>query len=88
MRGKGKVVPSRAYLEDVHWLLGVAAKLTSDTGRAHGAADAIAWARREMTRLQRQVVYLETDRAALLRKVNELVREKSKWLQFEGTYKK
>jgi hypothetical protein len=78
MRGKGKVVPSRVYLEDIHWLLGIAAKLTSDTGRTHGAADAIAWVRRELIRLQQQVMYLEVDRAAMLRKVNELVREKAK----------
>jgi hypothetical protein len=75
MRGEGKVVPSRVYLEDVHWLLGVAAKLTSDTGKKHGAADAISWARRELERLQQQVMYLEVDRSSLLRKVNEMVRE-------------
>jgi len=75
MRGVEPVVTTRIYLSDVHWLSGVSAKLSADSGRKHGSADAIQWTRREVERLQQQVAYLEIDRASMLHKVNEMARK-------------
>jgi len=75
MRGVEKVVTTRTYHSDVHWLSGVAAKLSANSGRKYGAADAIRWGREEIERLQQQVSYIEIDRASMLRKVNEMSRK-------------
>ena len=74
MRGIDVVVNSRVYLGDNHWLLGIAEKLTSETHRKHGTADAILWARKELHRLHQRVTYLEFDNASKLREVNQLKR--------------